>query len=66
MSCPICRRQACIQSFHSLEEQERFEKRQNMPDDVDTLRELLQAEREEVKELKREIKDLRTDHNSHD
>ena len=42
MSCEICRRNSCTRSFHSLEEQERFDQRQGMPDDVNELRESVQ------------------------
>jgi chromosome segregation ATPase len=38
MSCKICGRGACTESFHSLEDQEAWEERQGMSDDVETLR----------------------------
>lgn len=54
MSCPICHRSSCIKSFHSLSEQERFDKKQEMSDDVDKLR-------EEILSLKEENEMLRTE-----
>lgn len=38
MSCEICGRGACTRSFHSLEDQELFDAREKMIDDVDLLR----------------------------
>lgn len=54
MSCEICGRGACTRSFHSLEDQDRFDARQEMSDDVGVLRELLQEAQEEIAALKRE------------
>jgi uncharacterized coiled-coil DUF342 family protein len=61
MSCPICRRSSCTVSFHSHYEQERFEQRQNMSDDVDDLRCEAQCYGEELTELKVEIDVLRAE-----
>lgn len=60
MSCPICRRGACIKSFHSLEEQELFDQREQMPDDVDLLRRMVQEGAAEILELKSELKAARS------
>ena len=55
MSCSICHRSSCTRSFHSIEEQERFDARQEMSDDVDSLREEVQELQERVSELEDEI-----------
>lgn len=55
MSCPICHRSSCTLSFHSLEEQDRYEARQAMSDDVQILREQLQDAEDEVADLVREL-----------
>lgn len=52
MPCEICKRSSCTKSFHSLEEQERYEERQLMSDDVDELRAEIQNLREELLNLK--------------
>jgi hypothetical protein len=51
MSCKICKRNGCIESFHSLEEQESYDERQQMSDDVEVLREELQEAQLRIKEL---------------
>ena len=51
MSCKICNRGACTESFHSLADQEAWEERQTMSDDVDDLR-------REIQDLKAELKEL--------
>lgn len=51
MSCKICGRSSCTQSFHSLEEQERFEAREAMTDNVDHLRVEVQNANEEIATL---------------
>ena len=53
MSCKICGRGACTESFHSLEAQEAWEDRQTMSDDVDDLR-------REIQDLNAELKELRS------
>lgn len=55
MSCEICGRGACTRSFHSFEDQEEYDKRQEMSDDVDTLRREIQSLQKEIQELKAEI-----------
>lgn len=52
MSCEICGRGACTRSFHSLADQEAYDARQAMSDDVDTLRREIQDLRAEIAELK--------------
>jgi len=56
MSCPICGRSACIQSFHSLEEQDLHEQREAMPDDVALLRRMVQEGALEILALKSSLK----------
>lgn len=51
MPCEICKRNSCTRSFHSLEAQERFDERQKMSDDVDTLREEIQYLQNRIVEL---------------
>jgi len=51
MSCQICKRGACARWMHSLEEQERFDERETMSDDVDELRRTVQGLRDEIREL---------------
>ena len=58
MSCPICHRTSCFKSFHSLEAQEFFDKKQEMSDDVDTLRERVLELESTVKSLEERINDL--------
>lgn len=53
--CEICRRTSCTRSFHSLDEQERFDERQEMTDDVDELRREVQDLKEELKTARLEI-----------
>lgn len=53
MSCRICSRSSCTESFHSLEEQERFEKASKIADDPRAIAELLS----EIESLKTEIKE---------
>ena len=48
MSCEICKRGACTRSFHSIEEQERFDERQGMSSDIDILREQIQNLKQEL------------------
>lgn len=51
MSCLICKRSSCIKSFHSIGDQERYEKKQEMSDDIDILRDRaleLEAQIEEI------------------
>ena len=43
MSCKICGRSSCTESFHSLDEQALFEQREAMPDDVALLRRMVQV-----------------------
>jgi len=45
--------------MHSLEEQERFDERENMSDDVDELRRTVQNLRDEILELTTENRELR-------
>mgnify|MGYP001559819182 CR=1 FL=1 len=51
MSCQICKRGACARWMHSIEEQERFDDRETMSDDVDELRRTVQGLRDEIREL---------------
>ena len=44
--------------MHSIEQQEAYEERQGMSDDVDALRCTIQELNAEIKELKSEIEDL--------
>lgn len=55
MSCRICKRSSCTESFHSLDEQERFAQREAMPDCVDTLRRMVQEATAEILDLKKGI-----------
>lgn len=48
MSCRICKRSSCTESFHSLEEQDLFTQRQTMPDNTDTLRRMIQEIKSEL------------------
>lgn len=57
MSCRICGRGACTESFHSIEDQERFEKREEMSDDINTLRRQLQDAQDEIEELKKKLEE---------
>lgn len=58
MTCRICHRSSCTESFHPLEEQERLAAREALPDDVDKLRRMVQTRDDEIAELKREVEDL--------
>lgn len=58
MACRICKRGACTESFHSFSEQNKLAERENMSDDIDTLRCEIQDLKEELAEAKREIKRL--------
>ena len=51
MSCEICKRSSCTRSFHSFAAQEAFDEREEMSDDVETLRQELQEARWEMKEI---------------
>lgn len=55
MSCKICHRSSCTESFHSFEEQDKYDARQKMSDDVETLRQELQDAYYEIDELKKQI-----------
>ena len=61
MSCRICGRSSCTESFHSLEEQELFAQRKSMPDDVDLLRRMVQEGAREIVELKSEVERLQAE-----
>ena len=50
--------------MHSLEEQERFDERETMSDDVDELRRTVQGLRDEIRELTTENITLRESANS--
>lgn len=45
-----------MSSFHSIEEQERFEAREAMSSDVDELRQTIQEQADRIKELEDQIK----------
>ena len=60
MACQICGRSSCIKSFHSLEEQEKWDARQLMSDDVDVLRCKIQELEQELKELHNSSMDIET------
>lgn len=60
MSCQICKRSACTESFHSLEEQELFAQRESMPDDTDLLRRMVQEGAAEILVLKAEMESAAT------
>lgn len=62
MSCKICNRSSCTESFHSLEEQEAWEERQTMSDDVDTLRRACQEWERGYKEKRQEVDHWRDKH----
>lgn len=55
MSCKICGRSSCTQSFHSIDEQELFEQREAMSDDVQLLRRMVQEAAGEILSLKKEL-----------
>ncbi|KKK71102.1 hypothetical protein LCGC14_2917330 [marine sediment metagenome] len=65
MSCKICGRNSCTESFHSLEEQEKHENPEAYYEDIisklETDKEALESENEKlkkrVKELEAELKD---------
>lgn len=59
MSCEICGRNSCIESFHSFEEQELFEARKEMSSDVDELRRTIQDQARQIKDLENKIEELR-------
>ena len=59
MSCKICGRSSCTQSFHSLDEQALLDQRESMPDDVHLLRRMVQEAAAEIIELKRELNDAK-------
>lgn len=59
MSCHICHRSSCVKSFHSLESQERFNKKQEMSDDIDTLREEIIFLKEQINTFEKEIDSLK-------
>ena len=59
MACEICGRSSCTRCFHSIEDQERFDARKEMSDDVETLREELQSSQETEVELNKLIDSLR-------
>jgi regulator of replication initiation timing len=50
--------------MHSLEEQERFDERETMSDDVDELRQTVQGLRDEIRELTTENITLRESANN--
>lgn len=52
MSCSICGRSSCASWMHSIADQEAWDARQSMSDDVDTLRRQLQEAQAEIAELK--------------
>ena len=56
MSCKICGCGACTESFHSLEDQELYEERQLMSDDVNELRREIQDLKQEIEDLNEELK----------
>jgi hypothetical protein len=58
MSCKICGRGACAAYMHSLEEQERFDARQQMTDNVDALRQQVQELEDYKKGAEERIKVL--------
>jgi len=51
MSCKICGRSSCASFMHSIEQQEAYEQRQSMSDDVETLRIQLQEAQSEISSL---------------
>lgn len=57
MACEICGRGACTRCFHSLDEQERFDKKQEMSSDVDELREEIISLKEEIERMKNDARD---------
>jgi len=59
MSCQICKRGACARWMHSLEDQERFDERETMSDDVDELRHTIQGLRDEIRELTTDNEQMR-------
>ncbi len=50
MSCDICGRSSCCNSFHSLAEQEKYEKVIELFDKARELREEIRNEREELQD----------------
>ena len=59
MACRICKRGACTESFHSIEEQERFEKVEELAqkDSLILAKELIEAQ-QEIKDLKNVISNM--------
>lgn len=57
--CEICGKSSCTRSFHSLEAQEKFDRRKEMSNDVDVLKMQLQDAQEELETLKRELEEAR-------
>ena len=56
MSCKICGRGSCTESFHSFQAQEDWEERERMSDNVDDLRVEIGNLRSTIKDLKEELK----------
>jgi hypothetical protein len=52
MACAICGRHNCSTSFHSIEEQRKYD---CLPDDASGLRRELVAARDEIADLKAEL-----------
>lgn len=53
--CKICGRNSCVPSFHSFEEQDRFDLKQKMSEDVDKLREEILSLEERINDLQNEL-----------
>lgn len=58
MACEICGRNSCTRSFHSIKEQERFDDRQKMSNNVDDLRVEIQYLQDELKNKEEYISSL--------
>lgn len=59
MSCEICGKGSCTRTFHSLAEQDEFDERQEMSDDVEGLQCEIQALNERIKELESELEEIK-------
>lgn len=55
MSCKICNRSGCTESFHSIREQEEYEAREYLKDEIEEYEEQITKLKEENKQLKEKL-----------
>jgi predicted nucleic acid-binding Zn-ribbon protein len=58
MACRICGRSSCIESFHSIDEQERFDARERIADELAELRERAETAERERNEARERVAEL--------